>query len=73
VAPGRRDDTDQPAEERDRFEHPMGAAVRPRPLELVRDAAVGGPGQPVVGKRGPRAVTAQPRGRRTRRPRTRVT
>ena len=28
-------------------------------LELVRDAAVGGPGQPVVGKHQPRAVAAQ--------------
>lgn len=38
----------------------MGAAVGPRPLELVGDAAVGGPCQPVVGKRGPRTVAAQP-------------
>jgi hypothetical protein len=34
MAPGRRDDADQPAQERDRFEHQMGAAVGPRPLEL---------------------------------------
>jgi hypothetical protein len=60
MAQGRRDDADQPAQERDRFEHQMGGAVGPRPLELVGDAAVGGPGQPVVGKRRPRAVAAQP-------------
>ena len=62
VAPRRRNDADKPAEERDRLEHQVGAAVGPRPLELVRDAAVSGPGQPVVRERGPSAPSRLPRG-----------
>jgi len=56
----RRDDVDEPPQERDRFEHQVRAAVGPWPLELVRDAAVIHPRQSVLRERGPRAVSTQP-------------
>ena len=49
----------EPTQERDRRHHERGAAIGPRPLELVRDAAVVSPREAVLRERGPRAVAAQ--------------
>jgi len=59
MASGRRDDADKSSEERDGLRDEVGAAVGPRALELVRDPAVGGPGEPIVGERGPCAVAGE--------------
>jgi hypothetical protein len=59
MPPGWRDDAAQAAQERDRFEHQVGATVGPGALESVRDPAVGGPTQALVGERRARAVAAQ--------------
>jgi hypothetical protein len=59
MASGRRDDADKSSEERDGLRDEVGAAVGPRALELVRDPAVGGPGEPIVGERGPCAVAGK--------------
>jgi hypothetical protein len=56
----RRDDPDQPTQERDGLHHQVGAAVGPGSLELVRDAAVVGPRQALQRERRSRAVPAQP-------------
>jgi hypothetical protein len=59
MAPRRRDDADQSAQECDGLEHQVGAAIWPGPLEPVRDPAVAGPGQPILGERRTGAVAAQ--------------
>ena len=59
MASGRRDDADKSSEKRDGLRDEVGAAVGPRALELVRDPAVGGPGEPIVGERGPCAVAGE--------------
>jgi len=59
MASGRMDDADKSSEERNGLRDEVGAAVGPRALELVRDPAVGGPGEPIVGERGPCAVAGE--------------
>ncbi len=56
---GRRDAADKPLEKRDGLRDEVGAAVRPRALALVRDPAAGGPGEPIVGERGPSVVAGE--------------
>ena len=53
------DDVDKSSEECDGLRDEVGAAVGPRALELVRDPAVGGPDEPIVGERGPSAVAGE--------------
>ncbi len=50
----------KPAEKCHRRQHQLGATVGPRPLEPIRDRALGGPRQPLVRERGPGPVAAQP-------------
>ncbi len=57
MAARRRDDADEPPQERDRFEHQVRAAVRPWSLELIRDTAVIRPRQSLLRERRTRAVS----------------
>jgi hypothetical protein len=57
--PRRRDDAGQTAQEGDRVEDEVGAAIGPGPFEAIGHLPLFGEGQALAGKGRPRAMAAQ--------------